>query len=120
MTTVLFDMDGTLTEPRKEIQEPMITFIESLTNYSRVGIVTGSPLEYVMEQLKPALESWSGKTLGNLTFYPCNGTQAYRYNNFCTEVEQIHKVTFHDFLASAGDPSTLYMHIIMNLLNQIC
>ena len=49
MRTVLFDMDGTLTQPRKEIQTPMISFIEDLANYSSIGIVTGSPLEYVLE-----------------------------------------------------------------------
>ena len=75
--TVLFDMDGTITEPRQQIQTDTMHVIECLSSKANIGIVTGSPIEYIEEQLKPALDSWDASVLSKITFYPCNGTQKY-------------------------------------------
>ena len=48
--TVLFDMDGTLTPARGEMKLPIARKIAELTAYEKVGIVTGSGLDYVYEQ----------------------------------------------------------------------
>ncbi len=114
---VLFDMDGTLTEPRQKIEDPMISFLECLSKNAKIGIVSGSPIEYILEQLSPGLDRWSSMMLNNLTFYPCNGTQIYKYNDFLTELDETYRATFKDHLAAIGDASTLYSHLIMNLLD---
>lgn len=117
MKTVLFDMDGTLTEPRKPIERQMISFIECLAAQVDVGVVTGSPIEYVVEQLLPGLSSWESGVTEKITFYPCNGTQVYRWDATSGEMTQTYKTTLSDHLSSVGDASVLYTHIVMNLLN---
>jgi hydroxymethylpyrimidine pyrophosphatase-like HAD family hydrolase len=44
---VLFDMDGTLTEPRKNLDNSMLDAISLLAQYADIGIVSGSPMEYI-------------------------------------------------------------------------
>lgn len=68
----LFDMDGTLTPIRGKISVEMIGALEKLSAISEIGIVTGSGMDYVLEQCKDLLDSNI-----NLTVYPCNGTQTF-------------------------------------------
>jgi phosphomannomutase len=48
---VLFDVDGTLTEPRKKAGQEMLTFLQDLRKVMTVGIVGGSDLTKIKEQL---------------------------------------------------------------------
>jgi len=48
---VLFDVDGTLTIPRQKIKPEMITFLEELHSHVDIGIVGGSDLPKMQEQL---------------------------------------------------------------------
>jgi len=48
---VLFDVDGTLTEPRKKVSQDMLYFLEELSEYIDIGIVGGSDLTKIKEQL---------------------------------------------------------------------
>lgn len=74
---VLLDMDGTITEPRGKIEYKMSMALLELAHYAEIGIVTGSGINYVLEQC--------GSKLGNLTLnrkttlLPCNGTQVYKH-----------------------------------------
>ena len=82
---VLFDMDGTLTLARKKIDNRMINSIIELLNYSDVGIVTGSGLDYLDEQCE-ALWNNDNFTPGkngqsNLILFPCNGTKMLKRKN---------------------------------------
>ena len=70
---VLFDVDGTLTAPRQAIQAPMITALRELCEYCEIGLVTGSGLEYIKEQLWPLFNSLIIKR--NCHLLPCNGTE---------------------------------------------
>ena len=68
---VLFDLDGTLTPPRKKITRENFLALKTLSRFADVGIVTGSGISYVKEQLE-----------GNddfivLDVLPCNGTQRW-------------------------------------------
>jgi phosphomannomutase len=72
-TVVLFDLDGTLTPPRKRITERNREKILDLLNYARVGIVTGSTLSYVIEQVDLKLFE------SGLEVFPCNGTEHWVY-----------------------------------------
>lgn len=47
----LFDVDGTLTFPRQRIQPDMETFLERLKQKVTVGVVGGSDLPKILEQL---------------------------------------------------------------------
>lgn len=50
-TLVLFDVDGTLTVPRKEADKVMLDFLQDLRKVAPVGIVGGSDLSKIAEQL---------------------------------------------------------------------
>lgn len=50
-TIVLFDVDGTLTEPRKKAEPKMLEFMQELRKVVTVGIVGGSDLVKISEQL---------------------------------------------------------------------
>lgn len=77
---VLFDMDGTLTEPRKEIKVPMIKTLRDLQKDYEIGVVTGSDFDYIKQQLDPAFDL-GGISLRNLHLFPCNGTKYYKWKN---------------------------------------
>jgi phosphomannomutase len=76
---VLFDLDGTLTPPREEMTKSMTQGLFNLLKHSEVGIVTGSPLEYVREQCQNLLCS-QNDLLESLMIFPCNGTQEYSWD----------------------------------------
>ena len=79
MKVVLFDMDGTLTEPRKKINSEMVKAISNLTKIAKVGIVTGSGFNYIEEQCSRLWDGIDSSNLSNLILMPCNGTQVYEF-----------------------------------------
>jgi phosphomannomutase len=92
---VLFDMDGTLTPARKPATEDIAAAIRKLTRFrkSKVGIVTGSGLDYLVEQCSIL---WSSRGVCNpadLILMPCNGTQVYRWNKALPGFEDAHSVS---------------------------
>ena len=72
---ILFDMDGTLTEPRKCIAKSMHKMLRYLATdcKAEIGIVTGSGMNYIQDQLWPILNDVVLKTSVHLL--PCNGTE---------------------------------------------
>lgn len=58
MKLILFDVDGTLTEPRKSILDPMLTTLKQLKKIDNLilGIVGGSNLEKQQQQLGDAIQ----------------------------------------------------------------
>ncbi len=72
---VLFDMDGTLTEPRQKFNPDILDdALYSLTNKGiDIGIVTGSGLNYLKEQMGDWLQQSACRYRTHLL--PCNGTQ---------------------------------------------
>ena len=71
MTVVLFDMDGTLSPARKPVEPDIVEPLLNLSEKVKVGIVTGSGLNYIKEQADPLL------SIPNIHILPCNGTQHY-------------------------------------------
>jgi phosphomannomutase len=69
---VLFDMDGTLTEPREKFNDSLSSSLSNLSHYANIGIVTGSDLDYLKEQMNPLLNS---PVRYCLRLLPCNGTK---------------------------------------------
>jgi phosphomannomutase len=91
----LFDMDGTLTPPRCSIESDMISAISRLTSVGRVGIITGSDMEYVRQQVFSMFEGWVDPN--QVDILPCNGTKKYTYKNkeyvIDHEAKMIDKIT---------------------------
>ena len=79
---ILFDMDGTLTEPRQQIEPRMINqILEILEQGHEVGIVTGSPENYVNQQISDLIELVI--EVGHSSSFhimPCNGTEYIFYD----------------------------------------
>ncbi len=78
---VLFDMDGTLTEARKEIRIETVNKLKELSRLSHIGVVTGSGMDYLTQQLKSIWEPNFKINPNNITLMPCNGTLVYKWNN---------------------------------------
>jgi len=51
MKALIFDMDGTLTEPRQPISNEMIEVLRKLPNSYKKYLVTGSDMAKVEEQI---------------------------------------------------------------------
>ena len=70
---ILLDMDGTLTPPRKRIEAEMIVQLNSMiADDWELGIVSGSHIEYMDEQLS-AWNAWQNSH-PQVKKYPVNGT----------------------------------------------
>jgi len=93
---VLFDMDGTLTLPREKIQPKMIKALKTLSEFSKVGIVTGSDFGYVMQQCGRML-GLNGVPVSSIEIFPCNGTKHYTWSGSSyekvSEVDMIEKIS---------------------------
>ena len=86
---ILFDMDGTLTEPRKKIDVFMIEKLKVLSLHAEIGIVTGSSYDYLVEQCQ---DLWDVVPRSLLTLLPCNGTQVYSWSLESNQYQQTHSV----------------------------
>lgn len=94
-TLVLFDVDGTLTEARKPITMPMITILRELCRHAEIGFLTGSGMEYIKEQLWPALNDSIIKN--NCHLLPCNGTEyAIPTSSEMLDFQFIHRASMLD------------------------
>ena len=78
---VLFDMDGTLTPARKPMGHDMFDALSLLAQYADIGIVSGSPFEYIREQCSQIFENCNELWLNDVVVMPCNGTQKYIWEN---------------------------------------
>lgn len=75
---VLFDMDGTITPPRKKITREMIAKLRELSKIADIGIVTGSGYDYLIQQCQELWYEIGSVPCESITLLPCNGTQVYR------------------------------------------
>lgn len=77
---VLFDMDGTLTCARKKAEWSLVRPLRMLSKYADIGVVTGSPLNYLMQQCGLLWDALGSVDVVCFQLFPCNGTQAYTYD----------------------------------------
>ena len=77
-TTVLFDMDGTLTPPREKADGAIIQSLLKLSAYTNIGILTGSDFNYILQQL-PQLSNLANLAQNKVDLLPCNGTKRYAF-----------------------------------------
>jgi phosphomannomutase len=73
---VLFDMDGTLTPPRKEFDKKLFQPLRNLSEHAEIGIVTGSDMDYLSSQMKMLIKYSELRFKTHLL--PCNGTKHYK------------------------------------------
>jgi len=106
---VLFDMDGTLTLPRKKIQHDMIRALRDLSSSVKIGIVTGSDFEYVMQQCGDMFDM-SGIPVDRVDIFPCNGTKHYAWKN-----NNFEKVVDQDMIKEVGQEK--YQLILQTILS---
>ena len=71
----LFDMDGTLTEPRQSFDTDLFPILSKLADVSDIGIVSGSDYGYIQEQLHFLMHKTSIRYQTHIL--PCNGTKHY-------------------------------------------
>ena len=83
---VLFDMDGTLTPAREEISWEVVSTLRELTKHSRVGIISGSDMEYILQQCEKLI-SMGGADVGKVDILPCNGTKLYKWKYTKYEIQ---------------------------------
>ena len=112
MKALIFDMDGTLTEPRQPISNEMIEVLRKLPNSYKKYLVTGSDMAKVEEQIPVEfLLSFFDKV------FACNGTRVFNTNldlddeSKPAEPELVHKVNLIDFYSEAD-----LNHIVNTLL----
>lgn len=55
----LFDVDGTLTKPRNKVTPDVLNFLKDLHNHVEIGIIGGSDLSKIKEQLGEDLLSYA-------------------------------------------------------------
>ena len=94
---LLFDMDGTLTEPRQQITPEMIDALSKIKPAIKKYLVTGSDMKKIEQQIPHdfLLSCFS-------RLYSCNGTKVWNCDldmddeSLSIEPELIHKVTLLD------------------------
>lgn len=74
----LFDMDGTLTAPRKHIGPDMVKALLNLSEKCQIGILSGSDLRLIKEQV---LDYLPDTLKSRTTLFPCNGTQVFVFDS---------------------------------------
>jgi len=104
-TIVLFDVDGTLTLPRQTVLPDMLHVLKGLKSLVTIGIVGGSNLEKIQEQLgENILEEYD-------FIFAENGTVAYHNGQLLkkTTMEQhLGSERFADLISFLGDYMTKY------------
>ena len=86
MNIALFDMDGTLTEPRQKMKSAMVKALINLQQRGfEIGIVSGSDMNYIVDQCD-ILFGVNNFDFTKVHFLPCNGTKYYKFNNLVTRL----------------------------------
>ena len=111
---ILFDMDGTLTPPRRKIEKDVIAALEKKSKDFDIGIVTGSDFDYVMQQCND-LFKMSSIDPSSIHIFPCNGTKRYLWKY--TKYELTHSV---DMIKKIGEPDyKKILHTAIDLQSEI-
>ena len=99
---LLFDMDGTLTDPRQPITEDVVNNLKSVSPGIKKYLVTGSDMSKIDEQIPNDI------LLGLFErVFACNGTRVWNCNldmddeTRAIEPELIHSTTLTDFYSEA-------------------
>lgn len=93
---LLFDMDGTLTPARKPMTEDIADALEDILNAGHeIGIVTGSDMDFVIEQCQILFDRDLHKVID---FWPCNGSKQYKWSDEKSDLELLYSVNMRELL----------------------
>lgn len=118
-TVVLFDMDGTLTPARKQISRVMLSELKTVSTQVKIGVVTGSPYSYMKQQLS---DLWgpNGVSKDRLVLMPCNGTQAFSWDESQQDFTRFYHTDFKDHFSkkfgSKTDGEIAYKCLMKDIL----
>ena len=111
-TIVLFDMDGTLTEPRKVFDKSLNRILSDLSVKAEIGIVSGSDYDYIRDQMGSFLDRSHVRYRTHLL--PCNGTKHYTPpKNNESDYELVHDKDMKNEIGVEN-----YNHLVVNLLER--
>ena len=97
---VLFDMDGTLTKPREEFDKRLLQPLRDLSNHAEIGILTGSDLDYVNQQMDLLIRFSELRYKTHLL--PCNGTKhLLPPNSSMEEYQLVHEMDMEKHLGTS-------------------
>lgn len=114
----LFDMDGTLTPPRKKINHNMISKLAELQKQSwEIGIISGSDMDYI-EQQCDKLFDLSPADPRVIHFLPCNGTKYFFNFKKVWEYDMVKKIS-SAFIKSIMRQLLLYQNTIVSIYSDI-
>ena len=74
MRKYIFDVDGTLTPSRKQIEPKFLRFFREFIIYNHVTLITGSDREKTIEQITPEIYNNCWRV------YNCSGCDVYEGN----------------------------------------
>lgn len=110
-------MDGTLTPPRKSIGSKIIEALSGLQKIADIGIVSGSPYDYIAHQMEIAWKVSDGLDANQIIIMPCNGTQLFRYSQ---ESQAFTKRESTDMISFMGtEKYRIMISILTDLQNQV-
>jgi phosphomannomutase len=99
---LLFDMDGTITDPRQSIDDDMLDTLKSIKPSIKKYLVTGSDISKIEEQIPNSVLLHLFERV-----YSCNGTRVWNCNLDMDDETQpvlpelIHKVSLTDYYSEA-------------------
>ena len=77
---IIFDLDGTLTESKSDIDEEMAGLLEKLLKKKQIAVIGGAKYELFQQQLLSKLNA-PNELLNNLFLFPTTATAFYKYNS---------------------------------------
>mgnify|MGYP001301914373 FL=1 len=102
MKIVLFDMDGTLTPPRQEMDWSMVDALYNLQSSGfEIGILSGSDLQYIRQQCN-VLFDLTRVDCSGIHWLPCNGTKYFKYTRLSDERVDFKKIYEHNMRENLG------------------
>ena len=111
-SVILFDLDGALTPPRRPLEWSIVPALRKLARYADVGIVSGSPFEYIQEQGALMWNSISSLPPANIIIMPCNGTQLFRWSSHEQQFVSQYELDFKSHLNDAS----VYKKLVRSIL----
>ena len=112
-TIVMFDMDGTLTEPRQTFDSKVLEqALYKLTNSGvHIGIITGSDEDYLKEQMEVYLSRTPSRY--KIHLMPCNGTKYLKPPQFAHEdFKLVYDVSMEQHLGKKNYKNLIYELIL--------
>ncbi len=120
-TVILFDMDGTLTEPRQKIKKPTIMALRELAKYADLGIISGSGLDYITQQCNEMFDMGC-VPISSVQLLPCNGTKhlvwkgsAYESMHNANMLTEIGKTNYRKILSQVFECQALLCKLYPDL-----